>query len=186
MQKMIYDDEKFIYYQDGFIDSPQIVEKLLEVKKREEFITNISGPWPDRLIPDGVGEVKIWKLKNTIDTPILSYLCYRIAEVFPKTRNRGYDFEFQITEWQDNSFIPWHTDDNKLCALTCYLENKTDHGGDFLCKPYEDQSIGMIIEPKINRVIFLKDISHSVSKIHKGTRTTLQIWGNKIDANISI
>jgi len=179
--KLIDDGETFLYYEDGLIDSPQIVEKLLELKNSDNYSTNITMPWQHGLIPDGVGEVKIW---NVIDASILSYLCYRIAEVFPKVRTNNYNFDFQVTEWQDGAFIPWHEDDHKLCALTCYLENNTQYGGEFLCKPFEDQSLGMMLEPKINRVVFLKGVLHSVAKIHKGTRTTLQVWGRKKDANL--
>jgi len=181
--KLIDDDETFLYYEDGLIDSHQIIEKLVEIKNSDDYETNISKPWPDNLIPDGVGEVKIW---DVVDTSVLSYLCYRIAEVFPKVRTNYYNFHFQVTEWQENAFIPWHCDAPHLCALTCYLEDKTEYGGEFLCKPFEDQTLGMMLESKANRVVFLKGVEHSVAKIHKGTRTTLQIWGSKIDANISI
>ena len=179
--KLIEDNETFLYYEDGLIDSPQIIEKLLQIKSSNNYSTNLSKPWPENLIPEGVGEVKIWDVE---DTSILSYLCYRIAEVFPKVRTNNYNFNFQVTEWQEGAFIPWHCDAPHLCALTCYLENKTEHGGDFLCRPFEDQSLGMFVEAKVNRVIFLKGVEHSVTKIHKGTRTTLQIWGEKIDANV--
>ena len=180
--KLIDDDETFLYYKDGLIDSPQIIEKLLEVKNSRDYRTNISS-WDDYLIPEGVGEVKIWSIT---DPDICSYLCRRIAIFFPKVRTNNYNFYFQVTEWQDGSFIPWHKDKSKLCALTCYLENSTEHGGEFLCKPFEDQTLGMVLEPIPNRVVFLKGVAHSVAKIHKGTRTTLQVWGKKIDANISI
>lgn len=175
-KNLISDDETFIYYEDGLIDSPQIIEKLLDIKNNDQYTTNINLPWPDGLIPEGVGEVKIWEV---LDTSICSYLCYRIAEVFPKVRTNDFNFNFQVTEWQEGAFIPWHCDGPHLCALTCYLENKTEHGGELMCKPFSDQTLGMFLEPKPNRTIFLKGVEHCVTKIHKGTRTTLQVWGEK-------
>lgn len=175
-ENLILENEKFIYHKDGLIDSPQIIEKLLNIKKSKEFTTNINNPWPDHLIPEGVGEVKIW---DVLDITICSYLCCRIAELFPKVRTNNYIFDFQVTEWQDGAFIPWHRDSHHLCALTCYLEDNTKYGGEFLCKPFDDQTIGMFLEPKPNRTIFIKNIQHCVTKIHKGTRTTLQVWGNE-------
>ena len=178
---MIDNDETFLYYEDDLIDSPQMIEKLLQIKSNNNYSTNISKPWQDNLIPDGVGKVKIWEVK---DPSICSYLCYRIATVFPKVRTNNYNFSFLIYEWQEGSFIPWHNDAGHLCALTCYLENKTEHGGEFLCKPFDDQTLGLCLDVKVNRVVFLKNVKHSVAKIHKGTRTSLQIWGEKINANV--
>ena len=174
---LIGNDETFLYYEDGFIDSPQIIEKLLEIKSSDDFGTNFTIPWGEKLIPDGVGEVRVW---DVVNTSIRSYLCYRIAELFPKVRTNNYNFNFQVTEWQEGSFIPWHYDIKYLCSLTCYLECNAEHGGEFLCRTFEDQSLGMMFEPKPNRVVLLKGLEHSVTKIHKGTRTTLQIWGNKV------
>jgi hypothetical protein len=180
-ENLISDSETFLYYEDGLIDSPQIIEKLLDIKKSNNYSTNLTKPWPDGLIPEGVGEVKIWEV---LDTSICSYFCYRIAEVFPKTRTNEYGFGFQVTEWQPGSFIPWHCDSPHLCALTCYLEDKTEYGGEFLCKPFEDQSLGMQLDCVPNRAVFLKGVKHCVTKIHKGTRTTLQVWGTKLNADI--
>lgn len=179
--ELIQETETFIYYKEGLIDTPSILQKILDIKKREPDRTNISSPWEDRLIPKGVGEVKIWELS---DANLCDYLCKRLAEVFDKVRSSDYILDFQVTEWQDGSFIPWHSDDPYLCAFTCYLENKTVFGGDFLCKPFEDQTLGMLVEPIVNRVLMVKGVPHCVTKIHGGTRTTLQVWGKERNANV--
>lgn len=167
-------DKTFIYYKEDFIDSPKIIEKLLEYKKTDNYTTNHNS-WEDRnLVPDGVGVIKRWRV---CDTEMLDYLCLRLAYFFEETRTSSYKFDFEITEWNTGSFLPFHDDNGYVCAATCYLEDTTNYGGEFLCKPFEDQSLGMFLEPKINRVVFLKGVEHAVTKIHNGTRTTLQMWG---------
>lgn len=182
---MIENNETFVYYQDDIIDSPEILQKLLDIKQTKHHTTNLTLPWESHLIPDGVGEVKIWVLDSKEHDEILSYLCTRVAKVFEQLRSNKYTFQFQIAEWQPGSFITWHTDVNHLCAVTCYLDNNTEFGGEIMVKPFEDQSMGVFLEPKVNRGVLIKGVYHCVSKIHRGTRTSLQIWASELDnANV--
>lgn len=167
------DTSPFFYYQDNFIDSEDIFNSLLEYTKTEPKGTNLTIPWPERLIPDGVGEVRMWRVD---DDDINDYLCFRLASVFEILRDNTLDFTFTVTEWTDNSFIPFHNDKHKWCAVTCYLKNDCDYGGEFLLKPYDDPTIGMFLDPIPNRALLIRLIDHSVSKIHHGKRVTLQCW----------
>ena len=174
------EDEGFIYINDNFLDSPQVISEIISLKDASKYSTNLER-WQDNLKPEGVGLVKIWD----IDDPILGeYLLQRMSLAFPNLSQSKYEFAFQLFEWNRDSFIPWHDDGIHSCAMTCYLESNCDHGGELMAKIYVDTTTGYFIEPIPNRAVLLRKVKHCVSKIHKGTRTTLQAWGSTKNANI--
>lgn len=177
--KYVTDEETFVHLVDGFIDSEQMLNILLSVKE-EEYTTNINRPWPEQLIPDGVGEVRVWELGDEKYQSIRSYLVSRMCLSFPRMLEEAYDLNMQVTEWQPGAYIPFHQDDHVDFAATCYLENDSE-GGYFLFRNLESPTQGTFIDPIQNRMVYIKNTAHAVTPVISGKRTTLQVWAKSID-----
>lgn len=180
---LITDYGSYIEYQDGFIDDPEMYQKLLAVRDLPVHYTN-KDQWSDHLTYDDFAKgVRIWDGERALDKEVHDYVCLRAATCFPLIRSNEYLLEIMFHDWDAGSYIAWHDDGHKDFALTCYLDSKDCDGGMFLVKEHRINTYGSFIEPIENRCLLIRNMFHCVTPVITGRRFSMQIWGTK-NANI--
>lgn len=173
---LIFERERYFNYVDNLFDDEIIFDALMRIKNQPADFN--SDAWNDDLTNSKHSKtIKIWSHKNFSES-LKSIISINIIQKFPELNTKDITLEFQLTEWKEGSYITFHGDRHVEFALTCYLDDECE-GGLFCYKNFKNDTRGFFLLPVKNRCIIIKRLSHSVTPVIKGIRTTLQIWGSR-------